>query len=137
MIDTLIFKTFETLYMILKYFRFNIIGLLHIFCRYQSGDQTPASEVGGPTTGGAMAPPGDLDVKTQILQQQELQKQASAAAKTKGNSAPTSPMKDGKRVKRGNRGEIEIGVKNINGCKFLLQGFRRFMNINLGGKSTK
>ena len=45
-----------------------------------------------------MAPPGDLDVKTQILQQQELQKQASAAAKTKGNSAPTSPMKDGKKA---------------------------------------
>ena len=68
------------------------------YCRYQSGDQTPASEVGGPTTGGAMAPPADLDVKTQILQQQELQKQASAAAKTKGNSAPTSPMKDGKKA---------------------------------------
>ena len=70
----------------------------YLFFRYQSGDQTPASEVGGPTTGGPMAPPGDLDVKTQILQQQELQKQASAAAKTKGNSAPTSPMKDGKKA---------------------------------------
>ena len=84
-------------------------------CRYQSGDQTPASEVGGPTTGGAMAPPGDLDVKTQILQQQELQKQASAAAKTKGNSAPTSPMKDGKKASFFGkviilliRGEIEL-----------------------------
>ena len=65
--------------------------------RYQSGDQTPASEAAGPTEG-AKVPPGDLDVKSQILQQQELQKQASAAAKSKGNSAPTSPMKDGKRA---------------------------------------
>ena len=65
--------------------------------RYQSGDQTPASESGGPT-GGQMAPPGDLDVKTQILQQQELQKQAAASAKVKGSSAPTSPMKDNKKA---------------------------------------
>ena len=69
-----------------------------ISSRYQSGDQTPGSETGGPTTGAPVAPPGDLDVKTQILQQQELQKQASAAAKSKGNSAPTSPMKDGKKA---------------------------------------
>ena len=53
-----------------------------ISSRYQSGDQTPGSETGGPTTGAPMAPPGDLDVKTQILQQQELQKQASAAYNT-------------------------------------------------------
>lgn len=67
------------------------------YCRYQSGDQTPASETGGPT-GGSVVPPGDLDVKAQILQQQELQKQASASVKAKGNSAPTSPMKDTKKA---------------------------------------
>ena len=76
--------------------RYNLILSMSCF-RYQSGDQTPATEAAGPTEG-AKVPPGDLDVKSQILQQQELQKQASAAAKSKGSSAPTSPMKDGKRA---------------------------------------
>ena len=71
---------------------------LTLYYRYQSGDQTPGTETAGPAAGGTTAPPGDLDLKTQILQQQELQKQASAAAKAKGSSAPTSPMKDGKKA---------------------------------------
>ena len=78
----------------------------HFCFRYQSGDQTPGSETGGPT-GGPAVQPGDLDVKAQILQQQELQKQASAAAKTKGNSAPTSPMKDGKKASFFGKGYIQ------------------------------
>ena len=74
-----------------SFIMFNSIKNEMFSCRYQSGDQTPASEVGAPTTGGAMAPPGDLDVKTQILQQQELQKQASAAADQLLSPHPRGP----------------------------------------------
>ena len=73
------------------------IVVLFVAFRYQSGDQTPASEKGGEMVT-SMPPPGDLDVKTQILQQQDLQKQTAAAAKAKGSSAPTSPMKEGKKA---------------------------------------
>ena len=73
------------------------IVVFFVVFRYQSGDQTPASEKGGEMVT-SMPPPGDLDVKTQILQQQDLQKQTAAAAKAKGSSAPTSPMKEGKKA---------------------------------------
>ena len=80
--------------------------------RYRSGDQQAATETGGQDPPGAApgggeggsrrgshrASKGELDLKAQIEKQKELQQQVSSQAKTRTSSAPTSPMKEGKRA---------------------------------------